>query len=140
MEDESRHFIGKVSQKIILQCDNKILICRGINDTLWEFPGGRLHVEQTPQENLIREIQEELGITIQSPKPLHIGMSLHLKSNTWRVLIMYHGVVSKFVLTPNPEEVEEARWITLDELRTFPLFDDCREAGGVFLEQHNQRL
>ncbi|MDP3980730.1 MAG: NUDIX domain-containing protein [Chlamydiota bacterium] len=58
-DDELQHFIGKVSQKAIIINNDQILVCRGIGDSLWEFPGGRLHNEGTPQENLIREVKED---------------------------------------------------------------------------------
>ena len=49
-------------------CDGRFMICRRpagkANAGLWEFPGGKLEPNETPQAALRREIREELGMEI----------------------------------------------------------------------------
>ncbi len=50
----------------ILEEDGRVLICRRRSDQThalkWEFPGGKIEAEETPQQALIRELREELGV------------------------------------------------------------------------------
>jgi 8-oxo-dGTP diphosphatase len=46
--------------------DSKILVCQRRRDDThglqWEFPGGKIEIGETPQEALVRELREELGV------------------------------------------------------------------------------
>jgi 8-oxo-dGTP diphosphatase len=63
----------------IVEKDGKILIARRKADDRqadkWEFPGGTLEAEETPQGCLKREMQEEFGITVAVGR--FLGESVH---------------------------------------------------------------
>lgn len=60
----------QVSAAIITDSEGRILICRRQNSgdcaNLWEFPGGKLEKEESPELCVIRECLEELGIRIRT--------------------------------------------------------------------------
>src|SRR5690554_3429200 len=58
----------KVSAAIIKENDKILIAQRGSNKSnalKWEFPGGKIEENETPEESLIREIKEELNIDIK---------------------------------------------------------------------------
>ena len=57
-----------VTAAIIKQDDKYLLTQRANHDKLalkWEFPGGKVEKDETPQESLVREIKEELNLDIE---------------------------------------------------------------------------
>lgn len=133
MEDKQKHFLGNVAQKAIIERDGVVLVCRGVGDTVWEFPGGRLHTGESPVDGIAREIKEELNLALKNIRPLSILSSFHYKSNMHQVFIAYTSDADGEVKV-DETEVEEIKWVSREELSALPMFDDCEEAKKAFLE------
>lgn len=58
----------------ILEANGRVLICRRRADQphplKWEFPGGKIEGDETPEAALIRELREELGIEAEAPEEI----------------------------------------------------------------------
>jgi 8-oxo-dGTP diphosphatase len=63
-----------VAAAVITDARGRILLARRTDGRdlagLWEFPGGKCEPGESPEQALIRELQEELGITVQVGPPL----------------------------------------------------------------------
>lgn len=65
--------ITHVAAAIITRPDGAVLLGQRAEGTFypgyWEFPGGKVEACETPKEALVRELQEELGITVTAATP-----------------------------------------------------------------------
>ena len=108
-----------VAVGIILDSDNRILIAKRpphkIKGGFWEFPGGKIEVHESPEEALIRELQEEVGI---KPLILHKLMQYSFDYSDYKTLLEVF-IVSKFEGVPIPIEQQEIQWVKENELMNF---------------------
>lgn len=101
----------------VIEVDQQFLVSRRHPEAYqggkWEFPGGKVEPGETVQAALIRELQEELGITPTQSRPL---MRVHHVYPDCRVLLDVWKVQS-FTGAPEGREGQEVRWAGNDELR-----------------------
>lgn len=82
---------------------------------LWEFPGGKIEAGEKREEALVRELQEEMGITIKVMEFLG-EKEYHYPEKTIN-LIVYTAVIEKGDISLL--EHEEYQWIEKEELVNF---------------------
>jgi len=90
----------------------------------WEFPGGKSDPGEAPVDALARELREELGIVIESARPLirvpHEYAEKRIVLDVWRVAA-WSG-------SPEPREGQRLAWAELDALDRVPMPDADRPA------------
>ena len=115
----------------ILIKDGKIRIARRKADDRpadkWEFPGGTIEQNETPQDCLKREMQEEFGIEVSIVK--YLGQSIyHYDHGSIKLLAYLTSWVSgKLAL----KDHSEFRWVSAQQLANF----DFASADIPFVEK-----
>ena len=83
----------------------------------WEFPGGKLEPGEERSAGLARELHEELGITLATPRPLirvrHAYPSREIFLDVW--------IVRRYRGEPQGLDGQALRWCTREELATVEL-------------------
>lgn len=107
---------------VVLDSGGKVLIAKRdskASGDLWEFPGGKLQPGETPQQALIRELQEELNITPLAPTPL-ITISHNYRDYAVRLFVY---TVTKFTGKAQGFEGQPVLWTDIAHLSRyqFPL-------------------
>ena len=107
-----------VSSGLIIQ-NNKVLIgLRSESDNgggLWEFPGGKIEIDESSEDAVIRELNEELDIVVHKPKK--IMQYLHRFKNliydiSFFEVISFKGSIKKIVH-------DELEWVDLDSINNY---------------------
>lgn len=100
----------------ILVRDGKILLAKRYDDDtaggLWEFPGGGVERDETPDFCIVRELKEEIDMDV-SPISLYDAIS-----TDWGGIILIYLCEGKGV--PKPIECQAIKWVKPEELLDYP--------------------
>ncbi len=73
----------------------------------WEFPGGKIDPGETPEQALVRELWEELGITVTAPEPFRVLEYTYPE----RTVRLHFFRVRHWTGTAHGREGQEVRWL-----------------------------
>ncbi|AIL12320.1 hypothetical protein IM40_00370 [Candidatus Paracaedimonas acanthamoebae] len=80
----------------------------------WEFPGGKIHLQETPTEALVRELHEELGINIHT-NALHKIIDVSYDYSDFN-LLMPTFLCKTWEGEPQGCEGQIVQWVPLQDL------------------------
>ncbi len=86
---------------------------------LWEFPGGKVEPGERPEETLIRELHEELGIAVEEPCLAPLTFASHAYPEFHLLMPLY--VCRRWTGTPRPMEGQALKWVRPKALRDIPM-------------------
>ena len=107
----------------LVDADRRVLIAQRPEGKamagLWEFPGGKIEPGETPEAALIRELQEELGISTQAACLAPVSFASHSYENFHLLMPLY--VCRKWQGQPQAKEHTALKWVRPQNLRDYPM-------------------
>jgi len=86
---------------------------------LWEFPGGKVEPGETPEDTLIRELHEELGITVKEACLAPLTFASHRYPEFHLLMPLY--VCRRWEGTVTAQEGQALTWVRPNRLREYPM-------------------
>ena len=112
-----------VSAFALIDQDGRILIAKRPDGKsmagLWEFPGGKVELGETPEQALVRELSEELGIKTWNSCLAPLTFASHAYEDFHLLMPLF--VCRKWEGIVIPKEEQELKWVYSNELKNYPM-------------------
>ena len=86
---------------------------------LWEFPGGKLDLGETPEVALVRELAEELGIAVRAEDLAPLTFASHSYADFHLLMPLYQ--CRGWSGEPMPREGQQLAWVSPARLGAYPM-------------------
>jgi 8-oxo-dGTP diphosphatase len=107
----------------LIDADNRVLIAQRPQGKalagLWEFPGGKLDAGERPEQALIRELDEELGITVREACLAPLTFASHAYDDFHLLMPLY--ICRRWDGIVTPREGQALAWVRANKLRDYPM-------------------
>jgi len=107
----------------LVDADNRVLVAQRPQGKqlagLWEFPGGKVDSGERPEQALIRELREELGIEVREPCLAPLTFASHAYEDFHLLMPLY--VCRRWEGFVVSREGQALKWLPARQLRDIPM-------------------
>lgn len=107
----------------LVDADNRVLLSQRPEGKqlagLWEFPGGKVETGETPEQAVIRELAEELGIESKIACLAPLTFASHAYDEFHLLMPLF--ICRRFWGTPTAREGQTLKWVRPRDMRSYPM-------------------
>jgi 8-oxo-dGTP diphosphatase len=107
----------------LIDADGRVLIAQRPEGKpmagLWEFPGGKVEQGELPEQSLIRELKEELGIVVSEACLAPLTFASHAYPDFHLLMPLY--VCRRWEGTVTATEGQRLAWVRANRLRDYEM-------------------
>jgi 8-oxo-dGTP diphosphatase len=107
----------------LIDSDGRVLLTRRPPgkpmEGLWEFPGGKMESGERPEDTLIRELREELGIVVKEDCLAPLTFASHAYEEFHLLMPLY--VCRRWEGSVEAREAQEIAWVRPPRLKDYPM-------------------
>ncbi|MDG1937035.1 MAG: (deoxy)nucleoside triphosphate pyrophosphohydrolase [Paracoccaceae bacterium] len=112
-----------VSAAALIDRDGRVLLSQRPEGKsmagLWEFPGGKVETDETPEAALVRELNEELGIETWDSCLAPLTFASHAYDDFHLLMPLFacrkwNGIVQ-------PKESQTLKWVEAKAIKEYPM-------------------
>jgi 8-oxo-dGTP diphosphatase len=123
-------FGGRVSRRLLLvaavaliDADRRVLLAQRPQGKplagLWEFPGGKVEAGERPEDTLIRELHEELGIVVREECLAPLTFASHSYQSFHLLMPLY--ACRRWRGFVQAREAQALKWVRPRDMRAYPM-------------------
>ena len=128
------HLIELTNMCMLTRADGKVLVQNRI-DPNWgglTFPGGHVEPGESLVDSIVREMQEETGLTIRNPKL--IGSKSWMQKDGSRYLVLLY-IATEYEGELHSSEEGDIAWMTIEEMRAGKMVEGMELYFRVYLDR-----
>lgn len=125
---------------MLRRADGKVLVQNRV-DPDWgglTFPGGHVEPGESLVDSVVREMQEETGLTVRNPRL--IGSKSWMKKGTQERYLVLLYTATEYDGELHDSEEGDITWMTIDEMRAGNLVDGMELYFDVYLGQEHTEI
>ena len=107
----------------LVDADKRVLLARRPPGKalagMWECPGGKVEPGERPEDAVIREMHEELGVTIRHPCLAPFAFASHAYADFHLLMPLF--ACRRWQGIPSPREGQALAWVRARDLRDYPM-------------------